>query len=63
MVSHHPEATKQDKPKGKPAFERPAGRSGRTQVTVGDVLTNKFEHLTVAEDKGEVKAMEESTES
>jgi hypothetical protein len=52
----------QDKPKGKPAFERPAGRSAKTPVTVGDVLTNKFEHLTVAEDKGEVEAME-STEA
>ena len=55
----------QDKPKGKPAFERPAGRSDKTLVTVGDVLTNKFEHLTVAEDKGDqgqVEAMD-STEA
>lgn len=40
-----------------------SGRSGKTQVTVGDVLTNKFEHLTVAEEEvGEV-SMSETTEA
>ena len=39
--------TEQDKPKGKPVFDRPAVRSEKTTVTIGDVLTNKLEHLTM----------------
>ena len=42
----------QEKPKGKPTFERPSGRSDKTRVTIGDLLTEKLGDLTVTDDKG-----------
>ena len=54
----------QEKPKGKPVFEKSSSRSTKTKVSFGDVLTNTFDNLSLAEDTTQEQVMSpESTEA